>query len=223
MLRSGGCFKGDSQVETRNGVKKDIAELEIGEEVLAYEPRSGKLVFSEVIFFLDRNPRAKTIFIKMRTTNGKELTLTPTHLLPRRKSDGDKLETVFAARLTQDDQVLVSRKGEVTLEKIKSIEWTEMTGSYAPLTRAGTLLVDGVVASCYAVLESQPIAHYSFLPARLASAGRDSLLYAYDLLTGSTRPRSYIPEQRGVHWYTTLLNRTVSHLLPSSFPYASYT
>ncbi|MGH0177367.1 UNVERIFIED_CONTAM: hypothetical protein FKN15_008480 [Acipenser sinensis] len=45
-------------------------------------------------------------------------------------------------------------------------------GAYAPLTQEGTLLVDGVLASCYALNCNQPLAHLSISPYRAFHALR---------------------------------------------------
>jgi len=54
------------------------------------------------------------------------------------------------------------------IEKVVGIEARMETGVYAPLTTTGNLVVDGVLASCYAVIDDQDLAHYAFLPVRLS-------------------------------------------------------
>jgi len=53
-------------------------------------------------------------------------------------------------------------------EKVISIEARVETGVYAPLTSTGNLVVDGVLTSCYAVIDDQSLAHLAFAPVRLA-------------------------------------------------------
>ncbi|MGH0180226.1 UNVERIFIED_CONTAM: hypothetical protein FKN15_003632 [Acipenser sinensis] len=67
-------------------------------------------------------------------------------------------------------------------------------GAYAPLTQEGTLLVDGVLASCYALNCNQPLAHLSFAPYRAFHALRSYLTQ----LGGSQEVGEF---QVGMHWY----------------------
>ncbi|KFU88487.1 Indian hedgehog protein, partial [Chaetura pelagica] len=71
-------------------------------------------------------------------------------------------------------------------------------GVYAPLTRHGTLVVDGVVASCFALVQEQHLAQLAFWPLRLYHS-----LMGWPGVQGD-----------GVHWYSGLLYHLGRLLLP---------
>lgn len=73
-------------------------------------------------------------------------------------------------------------------------------GSYAPLTRHGTLVVEDVVASCFAAVADHHLAQLAFWPLRLFPS----------LPWGSWTP------SEGVHWYPQLLYRLGRLLLEES-------
>ncbi|CAB0039059.1 unnamed protein product [Trichogramma brassicae] len=174
--KSGGCFPGTSTALTADGRRVALAELQLGERVAALDSATNRLVFSEVIGFIDRAPAERRQFLRLRLGSGKQLKLTATHLVPVQGRG-----TVFAARVSPGDRLLVqSQKSSsssssssngasqaLRWEEVLDVELVLEEGAYAPLTAEGTLLVDDVAASCYAVVDSQSLAHACFLPLRL--------------------------------------------------------
>ncbi|CAN7995559.1 unnamed protein product, partial [Ixodes hexagonus] len=109
------------------------------------------------------------------------------------------------------------------LERIRDITARFASGVYAPLTREGTVLVNGVAASCYAAVEDQALAHWAFFPVRLWENVKDSvlaMLRATGTLARRTDGRPHGPQQSslvGVHWYAELLYGVFYRLLPKSY------
>uniref|UniRef100_A0A8C5DNC3 Hint domain-containing protein n=1 Tax=Gouania willdenowi TaxID=441366 RepID=A0A8C5DNC3_GOUWI len=135
--KSGGCFPGGASVMVEGGGRKRIVALRPRERVLAWS--DGEPVFSEVMAFLDRNPQTLRLFHTLHTDSGARLSLTAAHL-------------VFVAERNCSE-------GRVSVEPSR--------GVFAPLTWQGTLVVDGVLSSCYAVLDQHSLAHRAFAPLRL--------------------------------------------------------
>jgi hypothetical protein len=157
------------------GNRKLISELEIGDVVLTVDA-DGNLQFSPVILFLDRDPTARRQFYVIETESGAALTVTPSHLIfaDVRVSDGNDVDTsdvenfeaVFASRVREGDYILVQQNGAMKPSRIVSIETKIYSGVFAPLTSSGNVVVDGALASCYAVLENQFVSHAAFAPFR---------------------------------------------------------
>ncbi|XP_050297430.1 sonic hedgehog protein [Anthonomus grandis grandis] len=214
----GGCFTGDSTVLTSTGARLPLSDLRAGEKILAQDPTTKKLVFSEVILFLDYNPTQKRQFLHFILKSGRTLTITPYHLMTLK--DG---RTVYAGTLKPGDKVLISIDKDTTSEdSINSITSVLRTGVYAPLTKVGTVVINDVVASCYATVDSQRLAHWAFLPLRLVWNIKRGLYRFWVLLqkpvNGWYQQIDEINRQsppEGIHWYAKTLYATANYLIPS--------
>ena len=77
--------------------------------------------------------------------------------------------------------------------------------SYAPITRRGTIVVEGLAASCYALIGSHDLAHVVMT----------SLRVIYDV-TNIFTSSSIIDDDsiKEVHWYAEILMKVVHYMLP---------
>ena len=84
-------------------------------------------------------------------SNSTSLTLTGSHVLFRESSTGS-LESVFASQLVEGDRLVrPNMEGKLAFDEVLSLQTVpEEIGYWAPLTQDGTLLVNGLLASCYA-------------------------------------------------------------------------
>ena len=99
--------------------------------------------------WLHRDANVDAKFLKI-STNSTSIGLTPSHLIFRTSVTDGSLESVFANEIEEGDK-LVSWKGSKTTEvEVVAVEHIGDTGFWAPLTTEGTLLVDDLLASCYA-------------------------------------------------------------------------
>lgn len=64
-------------------------------------------------------------------------------------------------------------------ERVIDIQLKVEIGVYAPLTQTGTVIVNDVVSSCYAIVDSQQLAHWAFFPIRLLYNFSNSLNYLW--------------------------------------------
>lgn len=239
--KSGGCFPGKSIVRTEDGLDKSLDQLRIGERVLALDS-TGTMVYSEVIAFLDRSPEERRQFVRLTTQSGRALTLTPSHLVP--VSIDSVSTTEFAAKVRVDDRILVNNgnRSEAGLrwDRVVSTSLVLEEGIYAPLTTEGTVLVDDVVASCYAIVDSQVVAHYAFLPMRIWTNLRSGITRIARIFVGPlsawselrqgfgkhvvkgaeiSRDNGTGHQPQGVHWYATILYNFSFYVLPADMLY----
>lgn len=193
-----GCFPEGSRVQTPEGIR-DIAQLQPGDEVLAADVE-GNMFYSKVVTFMDRDPNATRQFIEVTSDDGVTITTTPSHLLLL--SEGNGWRASFAADVKEGDILLTKGQEKLNRSKVISTKLVLRKGVYAPLTTAGTLLVDDALASCYALVRSHSLAHAVMSPLRWTSSW-----------FGATK------SVQGVHWYARALYDTTRFMLPSSYTY----
>ena len=221
-----GCFPAEATVVAESGEVKRMQDLKVGETVRSVGADGG-LGYSEVIMFLDREPEKEVKFVRVTTDGGAELVLTATHLVHAAGPGCDHIScfsAVFAGSLSPGLRVMVEDGGgggELGPQTVVGLETVVRKGVFAPLTRSGNLVVDGVLASCYAVIDSQAAAHAAFGPVRWYANLRENAGHLWRTLSGplgggavARRTRVYEPDRTGVHWYADLLYTLAGYLLP---------
>ncbi|KTF95692.1 hypothetical protein cypCar_00010028, partial [Cyprinus carpio] len=209
--KTGGCFPGGALVTMEDGTHRPVRDLRAGDLVLASmgSDGTGELVYSKVLAFLDRSPITQKHFYVISTEDGASVSLTPAHLLfvwvGNCSSGGQpkpgSLRTIFASDAQPGQCLLIVDEGDLRkrVSRITRVEVREDRGAYAPLTAHGTLVVNGVMTSCYAAVNEPRLAHRAFAPLRL--------LYSW---TGPDRILN-----NGLHWYSQVLLSVGTLLLDS--------
>ena len=131
------CFPGHARVDTPEGeIRMD--QVQIGTLV---RDSSGSDTYSAVIGFLHRSTNvASTKYLSLTFTNGQQLDISPNHRIFL--SDGSDN---FAKDLHVGSAMAA---GQV----VSQIENVEHNSLFAPVTESGMVVVDGILASCYADL-----------------------------------------------------------------------
>lgn len=148
--------------------------LEIGYNILVLN-KLGELIYSPVIAFMDKKIELQSMCTMIETEDGTILTLTHSHLIYRLRhgnySQYQKLEDVipvYASEIEVNDYVFTLSKEHYQMQSSKVVKVTNVkkTGAYAPLTLEGTIIVNGVLTSCYAVIDNHHLAHTFLAPIR---------------------------------------------------------
>lgn len=172
-VEKGGCFPGWARVTVAGGGQKMLSSLAPGDRVMAMSA-TGQIVFSQVLLFLHQDPESWSTFLSLETKDGHRLTLTPHHLIflaPHGELHSSEYQAQFSSRAKPGDYVLIhTAAGQVHASKIISVSVEERMGVYAPLTEDGTLFVNGVLTSSYALVEDHRLAHWAFGPIRVFSS-----------------------------------------------------
>jgi hypothetical protein len=214
------CFSAHSTVVTSQGIQKTMSDVKIGDEIRVMDPATGKLTFSPVITFLDRKPSHDTYFHLITTETGEKLTVTPLHLvysysaielqneiIQEDQIDFSLFKAIYAKNISVGDLVLVSqtnKAGQLNPTRVSKIETQMHKGAYSPLTEMGNIVVDNILASCYASFDSHWVAHKAFSPIRLLAK-----VWLNDQLVD------------GIHWYAQSLQSLqslIGFVMPSVLP-----
>nr|APD15681.1 hedgehog [Antalis entalis] len=215
-----GCFSQYGKVFTETSGWTQMSQIDVGSRVLSMT-KEGSIEFSEVIAFLDRDNTSTAVFLTLTTVGGGSVTLTPKHLIytiGSTESDGEErsftnLRTIFAEEIEEGDQiVLTDTNGDLRLEEVSNITYSTQFGLYAPLTTHGTIIVDGVVVSCYAYFNNIDLTHAVFAPMRTMYS-LSQYFPAINSVTNTFKNSLDSPGD-GVHWYARLLYRIGSVVLP---------
>ena len=167
------CFSSNTKVELANSSFVKISELQPGNYIRTYDHSSKQIVDSRFIDYLhfDRSTLFKFISIKTDEASAPSLEISEYHLIQRLKRDStDEHEFVFAKDLVKGDKLfLLTQSGSMKYAEITELDEVYEQGAYAPLTEHGTLIVNNVLASCYANTYSHELAHFGFGPYRFWS------------------------------------------------------
>lgn len=146
-----------------NSGKIPLSSLQIGSHVRVLNEEN-QITYSPVIAFLHRDLNEHTTYKRLRTKNAR-LELSDRHLIHRRH-DG----FIWAEQLNEGDEILIlanKHANQTTYETILEIDQVEKQGLLAPLTEQGTILVNNVHTSCYAIVKSHTVGHIALAPYRI--------------------------------------------------------
>ncbi|KAK1863332.1 hypothetical protein I4F81_005890 [Pyropia yezoensis] len=155
------CFPGDATVEVKLRGRVAMANLAIG-DVVRVAAGTDAAAWSPVYFFSHKVPAggAAHAYVTLTTASGAALTLTPGHYV---MADG----VATAAGTVAVGQTLTTASGERSA--VTAVGRSVARGGlYNPHTLAGTVMVDGVLASTYTTAVHPTVAAGLLAPLRAA-------------------------------------------------------
>jgi hypothetical protein len=156
------CFPSDATVEVLDIGKVSLSSLKIGAQVRIIDDQN-QISYSPIIAFLHHEHDEQASYKRIRTKNA-VIELSNRHLI-HRHHDG----FVWAEKLVLGDEILVlssKQTNKTNWEEVIDISDVTKQGLMAPLTEQGTIVVNNVHASCYAIVKSHNVGHFAMAPYR---------------------------------------------------------
>lgn len=172
---------------------KPVASIGSG-ELVQVMGEDGHPYFSPVLMMIHSNPNERANFLQLYTKGGKKINITPSHLLMTVTEDDypehitfnktyGRLKSKFAGQIKMGDQLLIQEdETSFVLDTVVGLKSAELEGVFAPLTEEGNVIIDEALVSCYAMINSQKLAHWSFFPVRLYYRAKRLLLISLETI-----------------------------------------
>jgi hypothetical protein len=161
-----GCFFAKTNITLSDGSIRSLDTLITGDEVLVYSSSLGKIEKSRVLAIF-HHQRSSVRFLDIYTTDNQEpLRLTPTHSILTKKNSAKQssFHYDFAYNIAINDWIVSSKLESIQVMKIEEILLYNQTIS-TPLTFEGNIIVNNLLASCYATFNHQ-LMHFLTTPIR---------------------------------------------------------
>eukprot|EP00928_Gymnodinium_smaydae_P048786 TRINITY_DN32661_c0_g1_i1.p1 TRINITY_DN32661_c0_g1~~TRINITY_DN32661_c0_g1_i1.p1 ORF type:complete len:298 (-),score=52.55 TRINITY_DN32661_c0_g1_i1:159-965(-) len=181
----GACFPPTASVYVKGRGPVPIVSLERNDELLCGDADSGALFFSTFAGYLHSDPLESMACVSVRTRHSSiELVASREHLVFAADTSAGDMYPIRAELLRQGHWIQrVGCDGALQRVEVEAPPTRlTATGRYAPLTQRGTVVVDGVLCSCYidSMADSAPAwlrllgathsgTHGLLLPLRLAA------------------------------------------------------
>eukprot|EP00929_Paragymnodinium_shiwhaense_P061423 TRINITY_DN3067_c0_g1_i3.p2 TRINITY_DN3067_c0_g1~~TRINITY_DN3067_c0_g1_i3.p2 ORF type:complete len:380 (-),score=50.52 TRINITY_DN3067_c0_g1_i3:257-1396(-) len=148
VASEGQCFPGDAAVQVRGGGRLSLSSLREGDEVLVSDTL-GNLHYEPVVQFLHEDDTSNAAYVTIVHEHG-EFRASDSHMAIVNDAYG-VLRDLPAAQIKAGDELQVAGLDGMMMSRVLAIRRSSNdSGMYAPLTPSGQVVVDDVVASCYA-------------------------------------------------------------------------
>ncbi|XP_046580790.1 uncharacterized protein LOC124288325 isoform X2 [Haliotis rubra] len=158
------CFPVESLVQLSTGQIVSLSEVNIGDRLLCCGEK-GMLVYSPVYRFGHRQHNGNNTFVEI-STKSKKLKVSPNHHVHIGKSVCRKNTKAAIAIEVGDAALVLGEERRLVSEEVLSVTLTTGRGLCAPYTLCGTIVVDGMLASCYVDRVAPSLAHKLLAPVR---------------------------------------------------------
>ena len=134
------CFPPHSTVMLKGNMRKRLDELKFG-DIVQDSPTTFSVYYHDMAY--NHRHLSNQMYVSIKTENGYNITLSTSHMI--QIGNGSFIEAEY---IEPEKMHLITETG---LSKVLSISKEFHSKHYSPYTYSGTIMVDGILASCYAV------------------------------------------------------------------------
>ncbi|XP_071114327.1 uncharacterized protein [Haliotis cracherodii] len=159
------CFPQNAEVVSHTNGTILMKDIQIGEQLMSVSS-NGEITYSPVFLFGHANSNVTSEFINI-ITRQVSIKLSPDHHIYSKYDN--QIVTVPSRQITRGNVIfrLDSNNNRLVEDEVTDICFCIEKGLYAPFTMSGTLVVEGVLASCYVDCVPPNWAHPLLWPVRL--------------------------------------------------------
>ncbi|CAF1919325.1 unnamed protein product [Rotaria magnacalcarata] len=201
LRRNPKCFSGDGYVSMANGNTKVLRDVRPGDRVLVMNSEK-QIVEDEIMMMLDSQPNRPALFYSIETETGHRLSLTGSHFIAVNNND----RFIPANKIKTHDIVFIHHQDKLQPVRVRNVTEEYKVGYVTPMTGQGTLIVNGMAASCYSSVVNHDLAHNMLTPLRW--------WYRFAKLFSVQTPFDYTHDS-GIHWIPKAMLELTEKYLPS--------
>ena len=141
------CFAGSETVTVESVGATPISRIRIGDRVLACDA-AGRTLYSDVVFVPHGPNKDSALFVHITTDSGRDIRMTANHIIPSGACGNTAFLSLSYARNVNAGDCIMTVSGE---ERISAVGVVSGQGLYTIVTKEEYLVVNGIIASPFAV------------------------------------------------------------------------
>ena len=141
------CFARSETLSLESGEVRAISDIRVGDRVLSADA-AGRTSYSDVVFVPHRANSDGALFTHITTASGRDIKMTPSHIILAGPCHSfASLPLTYASSVSVGDCVMTV-SGE---DMVSTVETVEGKGLYTVVTKEEYVVVNGIIASPFAV------------------------------------------------------------------------
>ncbi|CAF2080502.1 unnamed protein product [Rotaria magnacalcarata] len=160
-----GCYFGEDYVNLVEGGQRTIKNLLVGDRIWTLSNDGKHLIDDEIILMLHAEPKTIIPFYTFITQEGHSISLSGSHNILVVVNGEEKIQIIRASKVTLNHRLIIASR----TVGLKTIEYSQRTGFYSPLTRTSYLLVNNISTSVFvdSFHATHDFLHRVFAPIRM--------------------------------------------------------